>query len=232
MNIKELEDKIGKLSIFGISDIDFSILKNPYQPQSIILNKNKRFYEIYFFDEHGEKDKLQVFESESEACNNFYNKVLDLCVTKELYIKYLRKDKSIRFVKTDDFFELKNFDVSEFSKKSFWILSHQVMTESEHDYISHVLRFKTYKYKPKIKEEGYQIIYDWNKIKLCFSKRDNIICIPQNVFYKEANRQVLISDSMRSKIVEDIKIAMFNSNVSIVPINNKKATDNSIIYLK
>lgn len=49
MNIKELEDKIGKLSIFGISDIDFSILKNTYQPQSIILNKNKRFYEIYFF---------------------------------------------------------------------------------------------------------------------------------------------------------------------------------------
>ena len=233
MNIAELENRVGNLSIFGISDADFSILKNPHQAQSIILHRNnEQMYEVYFFDEHEEKDSLQTFESEAQACGAFYLKILDLCAVEESHIKYLIKNGSIKFVKPGDFFEYGILDSGNFSKGDVWALSKNAMTEEEYAYIKHVFSFGYYKHKPQITEEKSQIMYVLNKMRLRFSREEKNIYIPKNIFYKEANKDVFISDSMRSKIVEDIKIAMFGSGAKIVNADNEKPSGDSIIYLK
>lgn len=77
MNIKELKRTLNKNK--NIPKEEFSIINGGYQfpNETFCLNITKEKFECYY-SERGKKTGLKEFDSEDEACEYFYNKLLSL----------------------------------------------------------------------------------------------------------------------------------------------------------
>jgi len=69
MNIAELEYKLNKLNVYT----GFYSLTGELLPDRIVLYHNYDKWEVFYFDERGNRDNEKVFFSESEACNYIYD---------------------------------------------------------------------------------------------------------------------------------------------------------------
>lgn len=68
MHINELKSKLREL---GIKENEYS-LDGELNPDTIILYQNYDKWEVFYLDERGGRDILQIFQSEEEACNFIY----------------------------------------------------------------------------------------------------------------------------------------------------------------
>jgi len=69
MNRKELKYKLGELNVYPES---YS-LEEELLPDSIVLYPNYSKWEVFYFDERGNRDNERIFFSENDACNYIYN---------------------------------------------------------------------------------------------------------------------------------------------------------------
>lgn len=68
MNRKELKQKLDELKVYpGFYSLDGELL-----PDRIVLYYNYAKWEVFYFDERGNRDKENLFFSESDACNYIY----------------------------------------------------------------------------------------------------------------------------------------------------------------
>lgn len=68
MNIKELEQALSNLCI----PTEFYSLHGDVLPDRIVLLKKYSEWEVFYFDERGNRDQEKVFSSEEEACDYIY----------------------------------------------------------------------------------------------------------------------------------------------------------------
>lgn len=68
MNRKELKHKLDKLDIYP----EFYSLEGNILPDRIVLYHNYNKWEVFYFDERGNRDNENVFFSETDACNYIY----------------------------------------------------------------------------------------------------------------------------------------------------------------
>lgn len=68
MNREELKHKLDELSVYP----GFYSLEGELLPDRIVLYHNYAKWEVFYFDERGNRDKEKVFPSESDACNYIY----------------------------------------------------------------------------------------------------------------------------------------------------------------
>ncbi|MGV0829353.1 hypothetical protein F0358_05040 [Empedobacter brevis] len=73
MNIKDLKNR---LLILHIPENEYS-LDGSLKPDSIILYKNYRKWEVFYLDERGTKNNERNFDSESDACLYIYKLFVD-----------------------------------------------------------------------------------------------------------------------------------------------------------
>lgn len=68
MDKKELKQKLDELAIYpGFYSLDGELL-----PDRIVLYHNYDKWEVFYFDERGNRNSEKVFFSESDACNYIY----------------------------------------------------------------------------------------------------------------------------------------------------------------
>jgi hypothetical protein len=78
MDINELKLKLVKLNVFtGFYSLDGELL-----PDRIVLFHNYCIWEVFYFDERGNRDNAKTFSSENEACEYIY--------------KHFKKQKAIK----------------------------------------------------------------------------------------------------------------------------------------
>ncbi|MCS6973596.1 MAG: hypothetical protein N2044_05610 [Cyclobacteriaceae bacterium] len=68
MNREELKQKLDELKVYP----GFYSLEGELLPDRIVLYQNYAKWEVFYFDERGNRDNEKVFFSESEACNYIY----------------------------------------------------------------------------------------------------------------------------------------------------------------
>ena len=68
MNRNELKYKLDKLNVFT----GFYSLEGDLLPDRIVLFHNYYIWEVFYFDERGNRDNEKVFSSENEACEYIY----------------------------------------------------------------------------------------------------------------------------------------------------------------
>ena len=68
MDLKELEAKLIELKV---NPNHFS-LNGESKPDTVILYQNYSKWEVYYFDERGEKNDMRTFNLEKDACSYFY----------------------------------------------------------------------------------------------------------------------------------------------------------------
>lgn len=69
MNKQGLKYKLDQLGIYP----GFYSLNGDLLPDKIVLYQNYHKWEVFYFDERGNREKFHAFESESEACNYIYS---------------------------------------------------------------------------------------------------------------------------------------------------------------
>jgi len=68
MDIVELKNKLDDLNVYsGFYSLDGSLL-----PDSIVLYHNYTKWEVFYFDERGNRDNEKTFFSENDACSYIY----------------------------------------------------------------------------------------------------------------------------------------------------------------
>ncbi|UCH51605.1 MAG: hypothetical protein JSV54_02265 [Chloroflexota bacterium] len=72
MNREELENILEKE---GVIKRAYSLYGLVGDDDRLILDRGQDKWEVYYF-ERGEKIKLNIFETEDEACNHFLNRIL------------------------------------------------------------------------------------------------------------------------------------------------------------
>lgn len=72
MNKEKLEKALEKLKI----PKSFYSLNGDLLPDRIVLNKNYDKWEVFYFDERGNRDNLKIFDSEKKACMFIYDSFL------------------------------------------------------------------------------------------------------------------------------------------------------------
>jgi len=65
MDKKELKIQLDKLNVFS----GYYSLEGELLPDRIVLNHNYNKWEVFYFDERGNRDNEMVFTSERDACN-------------------------------------------------------------------------------------------------------------------------------------------------------------------
>lgn len=86
MNKNKLKYKLDNLNIYrGYYSLEGELL-----PDRIVLFQNFDIWEVFYFDERGNRNNEKVFTSESEACEYIYN---HFKLQKDLENKY-RIDKN------------------------------------------------------------------------------------------------------------------------------------------
>jgi hypothetical protein len=68
MNREELKHKLDELNVYP----GFYSLEGELLPDRIVLYHNYVKWEVFYFDERGNRDMEKVFFSESDACNYIY----------------------------------------------------------------------------------------------------------------------------------------------------------------
>jgi hypothetical protein len=68
MNRNELKCKLDKLNVFT----GFYSLEGELLPDRIVLFHNYDIWEVFYFDERGNRDNEKVFLSENEACEYIF----------------------------------------------------------------------------------------------------------------------------------------------------------------
>jgi hypothetical protein len=68
MNRNELKYKLDKLNVF----IGFYSLEGELLPDRIVLFHNYDIWEVFYFDERGNRNNEKLFSSENEACKYIY----------------------------------------------------------------------------------------------------------------------------------------------------------------
>ena len=69
MNKSELKYRLNELEVDPI----FYSLEGELQPDRVVLYRNYHRWEVFYFDEKGNRDNEKVFSSEKEACDYIYN---------------------------------------------------------------------------------------------------------------------------------------------------------------
>jgi len=69
MNKSELKAQLDKLGV----NTDFYSLEGELLPDRIVLCQNYHRWEVFYFDERGNRDSEKVFSSEEEACEYIYD---------------------------------------------------------------------------------------------------------------------------------------------------------------
>lgn len=82
MNKLELKQRLDKLEV----NPDFYSLEGDLLPDRIVLYQNYHRWEVFYFDEKGNRDNEKVFSSEKEACEYLYDYFKE---QKEIEKKYL-----------------------------------------------------------------------------------------------------------------------------------------------
>lgn len=68
MNKVELKSKLDELGVYnGFYSLDGELL-----PDRLVLFQNYEKWEVFYFDESGNRSKEKMFSSESEACEFIY----------------------------------------------------------------------------------------------------------------------------------------------------------------
>jgi hypothetical protein len=68
MNSVDLKKKLDALNVYpGFYSLDGQLL-----PDRIVLYHNYTKWEVFYFDERGNRDKEKIFFSESDACEYIY----------------------------------------------------------------------------------------------------------------------------------------------------------------
>lgn len=68
MKIKELRVKLDELNVYP----GFYSLEGELLPDRIVLYSNYTKWEVFYFDERGNRENEKVFFSESDACEYIY----------------------------------------------------------------------------------------------------------------------------------------------------------------
>lgn len=68
MNIKELEQALSNMHV----PVEFYSLNGDILPDRIVLLKNYFKWEVFYFDERGNRDQEKIFSSEEEACDYIF----------------------------------------------------------------------------------------------------------------------------------------------------------------
>ncbi|KIO76011.1 hypothetical protein TH53_17480 [Pedobacter lusitanus] len=68
MNREELKQKLEELNVYP----GFYSLNGELLPDRIVLNHNYDKWEVFYFDERGNRDSEKTFSSENDACNYIY----------------------------------------------------------------------------------------------------------------------------------------------------------------
>jgi len=68
MNKEELKHKLEELDVY----YGFSSLEGDLLPDRIVLYHNYTKWEVFYFDERGNRDNEKIFFSENDACNYVY----------------------------------------------------------------------------------------------------------------------------------------------------------------
>jgi len=68
MNRYELKDELDRLGVHA----GFYSLEGNLLPDRIVLYHNYSKWEVFYFDERGNRDNEKVFFSENDACNYIY----------------------------------------------------------------------------------------------------------------------------------------------------------------
>lgn len=68
MNRSDLKNKLVELNVYP----SFYSLDGDLLPDRIVLYQNYAKWEVFYFDERGNRDKEKVFFSENEACEYVY----------------------------------------------------------------------------------------------------------------------------------------------------------------
>lgn len=82
MNVEELENHLKELDIYH----GFYSLNGELLPDRMVLYHNYNKWEVFYFDERGNRDKEKIFYSEDEACQYLYEHFKK---QKEIEKKYL-----------------------------------------------------------------------------------------------------------------------------------------------
>lgn len=69
MNRGELKQKLDELEV----NSSFYSLEGELLPDRIVLNQNYDKWEVFYFDERGNRNNEKTFSSEYNACNYIYN---------------------------------------------------------------------------------------------------------------------------------------------------------------
>ena len=83
MDRKELKQKLDEL---GVNENYYS-LQGELLPDRTVLYHSYHEWQVFYFDERGNKDRLEVFSTENEACQYIYEQ---LKKEKEIEDKYLK----------------------------------------------------------------------------------------------------------------------------------------------
>ena len=68
MNRSDLKNRLNALNVYpGFYSLDGELL-----PDRIVLYQNYAKWEVFYFDERGNRDKEKIFFSESDACEYIY----------------------------------------------------------------------------------------------------------------------------------------------------------------
>ena len=92
MNVKEL---MTRLKSMGISDTRYS-LDGSLWPDRIILYHNYSLWEVFYFDERGNRNSLESFDNENDACEYILNAFIEEQKNnKEVDIETIQESPSI-----------------------------------------------------------------------------------------------------------------------------------------
>ncbi|KIO76716.1 hypothetical protein TH53_13660 [Pedobacter lusitanus] len=81
MNKEELKQKLVELNIKS----EFYSLDGESLPDRIVMSQNYDKWDVFYFDERGNRDGEKIFSSESVACNYVYDLLMR---QKEIEKKY------------------------------------------------------------------------------------------------------------------------------------------------
>lgn len=83
MNKNKLKQELDKLGI----DENYYSLEGELIPDRTVLYQSYHEWQVFYFDERGNKDQIKVFNSEEDACKYIYEQLKE---EKEIENKYLK----------------------------------------------------------------------------------------------------------------------------------------------
>jgi len=70
MNKIELKEKLNKM---GVIPSEYSLEGSIADWDKIVLYQNYAKWEVFYLDERGNRDSLEIFDNEADACQQIYN---------------------------------------------------------------------------------------------------------------------------------------------------------------